>query len=480
MNQLNKFQSRSKVINKRGVSLCRSIAVGRHPLTSWLEKGGMDSSLKHVDIMTEGDRERLIVSKAGGIRAGELIFSVPAAMCITLDRIFRDSTVSELLANGKLSEIAILALFLCYEKKTMRDEGKESPWREYILSLDKSRARGNQSVESPLLWSDSELNDLLAGSSIISAVKERKEGIRAEYQQLDSVWWLASSLFETYPFDMPSLVFPFEVFLSAFVAVQGSILHLRGEGVGPGKRFALCPLGPPLIRYSSTSKALISYNASKEAVELVADKDYAQGDHVVAWCGPQPNSRLLINYGIVEEGENPFDKLQVTITIPSQDPLFRAKRLALQPHSLSTQQVFDLSVRGLSPTLLPWLRLALATDEDQVNKVRFPPAPSRGPGTTPPPSTPPEPSPTENLDPNVEKKIADLLSAYIARRLSGYKASQKVGSSDQHTARQLAASRLIAAEKRILDSSLHSLQQSNPDPQAIDQSILDSSTVVFS
>lgn len=48
-----------------------------------------------------------------------------------------------------------------------------------------------------------------------------------------------------------------------------------------------------------------------------------------AWCGPQPNSRLLLNYGIVDES-NPYDKLQLTVTLPANDPLYKVKRGILQ------------------------------------------------------------------------------------------------------------------------------------------------------
>ena len=40
--------------------------------------------------------------------------------------------------------------------------------------------------------------------------------------------------------------------------------------------------------------------------------------------------------------ENPYDKLQLTATIPSSDLLFQQKRAQLQPAGLATQQTFDL------------------------------------------------------------------------------------------------------------------------------------------
>lgn len=42
----------------------------------------------------------------------------------------------------------------------------------------------------------------------------------------------------------------------AFAAVQASVVHL--QGVPLSKRFALVPLGPPLLSYSSTCKACCS------------------------------------------------------------------------------------------------------------------------------------------------------------------------------------------------------------------------------
>lgn len=68
---------------------------------------------------------------------------------------------AELLTTNKLSELACLALYLMYEKK----QGKDSVWYPYIKELDRQRGRGQLAVESPLLWSESELN-YLTGSPV--------------------------------------------------------------------------------------------------------------------------------------------------------------------------------------------------------------------------------------------------------------------------------------------------------------------------
>ena len=60
---------------------------------------------------------------------------------------------AELLTTNKLSELACLALYLMYEKK----QGKKSFWYPYIRELDRQRGRGQLAVESPILWTETEL-----------------------------------------------------------------------------------------------------------------------------------------------------------------------------------------------------------------------------------------------------------------------------------------------------------------------------------
>ncbi|XP_066333928.1 uncharacterized protein [Miscanthus floridulus] len=106
---------------------------------------------------------------------------------------------TELLTNNKLSELACLTLYLMYEKK----QGKDSFWYPYIKELDQHRGRGQLAVESPFLWTESEL-DYLTGSPLKDEVVARDEAIRREYNELDTLWFMAGSLFQQYPFEYVS------------------------------------------------------------------------------------------------------------------------------------------------------------------------------------------------------------------------------------------------------------------------------------
>ena len=100
--------------------------------------------------------------------------------------------------------------------------------------------------------------------------------------------YMSGSLFSKYPFDVPSEQFSPELFRQAFAAVQSCVVHLQArrewggggrgggraagradththapcaQGVPLSKRFALVPLGPPLLTYSSTCRALLRFDA---------------------------------------------------------------------------------------------------------------------------------------------------------------------------------------------------------------------------
>lgn len=434
--------TRSRV--QRSLQKCASTAPASNitgaGLLSWLEENG--ASQDNVTIsMTQlsGPGRPLDVTVArNALQPGDVALSMPDNLVVTLSRVFEDDALAELLTTDKLSELACLTLYMMYEKKI----GKESFWYYYIKELDKQRARGPQAVESPLLWPKEELEDLLQGSPVVAAVQQRLASIEKEYNELDTVWFMAGSLFNKYPFDIPTEAFSFDLFKQAFTAVQASIVHL--QGVPLAQRFALVPLGPPLLSYSSTCKAMVGYNKERKAVELVVDRAYNAGDPLYAWCGPQPNSRLLINYGIVDE-TNPYDRLQMTVTLSNDDPLFQQKRNRLHAHSLSTQQSFDLQRnKPLPATLLPFLRIAYCTDSETLATL-----------------------PTESTDappahPALEQRVLTQLAAYLRYRLSQYKhplwKDLEILEDPATPPRHKIAARLTKIEKSILMSALEQVQ----------------------
>ncbi|KAF2316460.1 hypothetical protein GH714_041801 [Hevea brasiliensis] len=370
-------------------------------LKSWMHKNGLppckvilherpSHNAKHMPIH--------YIAASEDLQAGDVAFSVPNSLVVTLERVLGNETIAELLTTNKLSELACLALYLMYEKK----QGKKSFWYPYIRELDRQRGRGQLAVESPLLWSEDELA-YLTGSPTKAEVLERADGIKREYDELDTVWFMAGSLFQQYPYDIPTEAFPFEIFKQAFVAIQSCVVHL--QKVSLARRFALVPLGPPLLAYRSNCKAMLS--AVDGAVELVVDRPYKAGEPIVVWCGPQPNSKLLINYGFVDE-DNRYDRIVVEAALNTEDPQYQDKRMVAQRNGRLSVQVFQIYVgkeREAISDVLPYLRLGYVSDPSEMQTVIC----SQGPICP--------------VSPCMEQAVLDQLVDYFTRRLDGYPTS---------------------------------------------------------
>nr|CAB3463408.1 unnamed protein product [Digitaria exilis] len=348
----------------------------------WLRAGGLppgrvDIRERPVPCLREGkDRPLRYVAARDALQAGDVAFEVPMSLVVTLERVLGDESVAELLTNNKLSELACLALYLMYEKK----QGKDSYWYPYIKELDRHRGRGQLAVESPLLWTESEL-DYLTGSPLKEIIA-RDEAIRREYNELDTLWFMAGSLFQQYPFDIPTEAFPFEIFKQAFVAVQSCVVHLQVMccKVSLARRFALVPLGPPLLTYKSNCKAMLT--AEGDSVRLVVDRSYKAGEPIIVWyynlklcrlyrCGPQTNSRLVLNYGFVDE-DNPFDRITIEASLNTEDPQYQEKRMVAQRNGKLAIQNFNVFVGKEKETvaeMLPYLRLGYISDPAEMQII---------------------------------------------------------------------------------------------------------------
>ncbi|DBA98606.1 TPA: hypothetical protein ACH3X1_014399 [Trebouxia sp. C0004] len=259
--------------------LCRSTvclsmhcgSTGHLLSSSSLQSQGMPEPKVKIKAMYRANQNIDITVASQDLRAGDTVLRIPEHLIITLKGVFEDEAMAELLTTDKLSELACVTLYMMYEKMN----GKKSRWHHYIKELDRQRGRGQMGAKSPLLWEEGQVESLLAGSPVVNMVKDRLKGIEKEYQELDTVWFMAGSLFRNYPYDIPTEAFSLQLFTQAFATVQASIVHL--QDVTLSKRFALVPLGPPLLSYSSTSKAMLKYDSSSREVRLTVDRDYQAG-----------------------------------------------------------------------------------------------------------------------------------------------------------------------------------------------------------
>ncbi|KAK7333490.1 hypothetical protein VNO80_30264 [Phaseolus coccineus] len=103
---------------------------------------------------------------------------------------------------------------------------------------------------------------------------------------------------------------------------------------------------------------------------------------LIFWCGPQPNSKLLINYGFVDEN-NSNDRPIVEAALDTEDPQYQDKIMVAQRNGKLSVQVYSGMEREALLDMLPYLRLGY-------------------------------------VSPCMERAVLDQLADYFKTRLAGY------------------------------------------------------------
>jgi hypothetical protein len=83
---------------------------------------------------------------------------------------------------------------VCGEQQSSKQQNRPKHAQHYATPRPPQNTK-TKAVESPLLWSDEELVELLEGSPVVPAVRQRLAGMQKEYEALDNVWFAAGSLF---------------------------------------------------------------------------------------------------------------------------------------------------------------------------------------------------------------------------------------------------------------------------------------------
>lgn len=134
-----------------------------------MQDNGLPEQNVELRVFNRGGTDVDTVVAKSAAAPGSTLLQVPERLVVTLDRIFQDATLAELLTTNKLSELACLTLYLAYEKK----RGTASFWHPFIKELDRLRGRGPQGARSPLLWEDWEVERYLAGSPVLGQIQAR-------------------------------------------------------------------------------------------------------------------------------------------------------------------------------------------------------------------------------------------------------------------------------------------------------------------
>ena len=342
------------------------------------------------------------------------LFSVPGDLAVTAVDAASHPAAGPLVAaagDAGVGDIVALALWLAAE----RASASPAPLAAALPS----------DVDTPVLWPDAERADLLRGSPVLAAARDRDAALDAAYESVvagvgTAPAWLTHSAFR-----------------SAVAVVTAHVAYLPSAGV-----FALLPIISGAARTGNgDTGALLDYEDAIGAAVLRAPRPVAAGTPVSIFDG-RPNGELVLATATLEDG-NPADCLTVRVGLVPTDRLRNAKLSILEAVGLVDGVDFPITATAMPLQLLGYLRLARVADSAALASVSF--------------------DADVIVSPANEYEVLQLLLNECKERLTTYGGSAeddtKLLQDPKLSPRARLAARLRLGEKRILQGTLDAVRR---------------------
>ncbi|KAL4445791.1 hypothetical protein ABPG77_008990 [Micractinium sp. CCAP 211/92] len=390
-------------------------------LLQWcIEQGSLPPlAVEPAALDTAVGTKRLGFVAAGSVAAGEVLLQIPGDLAITSVDVDKDPALAAV-ADGR-SELVGLALWLMQE----RGKGGASMWSAFLATLPAATL-------TPILWPDEERAQLLRGSPVLTEARAREAALRQEWQELAAAMAAAAESTATYP----ASVFNEQAFLEAMSVVLAHAAYLP-----TAQCFALLPLVGGFSRTGSTSGAVLDYDLERQAVTVVAQRPYSQGEEVLLYDG-RPNGELLLATGTIEAG-NPADCLFMEAGLVAADRLYTTKRQVLEDLGMGAKEQFPIFEDRIATQHLVYLRLARLQNPAQLAKINF--------------------EQDEVISQELEYEILQLMMGDLRDRFQAYASEYDDDVKDLQrrdlTPQQRLAAQLRLGEKRILRGTMDGVRR---------------------
>lgn len=325
-------------------------------LEKWLSENGMYlspvatwGSPKHPLVIAnettddgEDSGRGLIASKS--ILQNECLFEVPYDVIISKAVALKN--VPEI--DDSINDYVAIAIFLISE----RDKGDDSFWAPYIKILP------DDDKLIPLFRWPEEDRSLLKGSPTLAAAESLAVKLHAEFETVKE------RFFEPNPDRFPSSVFNYQSWEWAF-----AILFSRAISLTKDKTVALVPYAdllnhnPFCSNYIDVHREMIT---GDKFVRLYSDRPYSITDQVYVTYGPKANADLLLLYGFVSD-RNPYDSVELIVSLDEDDPLFEQKREYLRESGVEETTSFPLYRDRYPMEMVEFLRFCFASEDEFEN-----------------------------------------------------------------------------------------------------------------
>lgn len=263
-------------------------------LSQWLKQKRMRRHLgSRLKVAVFSDTGRGLMA-VNGVRAGEVVVSIPRQALITCEDVVHDDHLGAVLRSSgkKLKAMEVLTLFLVYHKSL--DEA--SSWRPYLESLPKS-------YTVPLYCSKSE--HALFPAFLKAFADQQEEDINACYINIREI------ISQTLGGDSLCI----NDVKWAWFTVNTRAVYLKNESPDPilvdDDKCALAPY-LDLLNHTPNAQVTTGLNQKNNCYEIVTQVSYKPFEQVFINYGPHDNIKLYKEYGFTVPN-NPHNSVPVTL-----------------------------------------------------------------------------------------------------------------------------------------------------------------------
>ncbi|XP_020106210.1 N-lysine methyltransferase setd6 isoform X2 [Ananas comosus] len=286
----------------------------------WMRSHGIECS-DALELAEEAPGRGVFVAALCGLKEGDLVATIPKSACLTT----RTSGARPLIEGAALGGCLALAVALMYE----RSLGPGSPWYGYLRLLPDREC-------VPLVWSASEVEELLAGTELDKTVKEDKACLYEDWKES------IEPLIHTGPLKLDPHYFGLEQYFSAKTLISSRSFEIdsyHGSGMVPLADLFNHKTGAENVHFtnaalpsdsddesadnisdaSSSSRPSMEVNSNSpggkdEALEMIVVREVDAGAEVFNTYGLVGNAALLHRYGFTEL-DNPFDIINIDLAL---------------------------------------------------------------------------------------------------------------------------------------------------------------------
>ncbi len=275
------------------------------------------------------------------ITQGESLFNVPVELILSQQRAVQE--IPQLPSD--IDDYLAIATLLMRE----RGRGENSFWKPYLDVLP-----ADEEIVPLFRWTEEDL-EVLKGSPSLAAARNLRMKLEKEFKEMELK--IFSKHRELFPEDS----FNYHRWEWAFAVLFSRAIMLTNAGY-----VALVPYAD-LLNHNPFVSTFIDLEgklfSDDKFVTLYTDRPYPQMAQVYVTYGPKPNSELLLLYGFVVD-RNPYDSVDITVSLNEDDPLWERKRQYLAESGVKPTSSFPLYRDRYPMELVEFLRFCVATEEE--------------------------------------------------------------------------------------------------------------------